>query len=83
VEHALHVQVEHAVPRGVRELGQRSPPVGPRVVDQDVERTLTLGDDLGQPLAFVVLAQVGRDGDALADLGQLGGDRVADVRFPR
>ena len=45
VEHALHVEVEHAVPRGVGELGQRRAPVGPGVVDQDVERSLTLGDD--------------------------------------
>jgi hypothetical protein len=79
VEHALHVQGQDALPRGLVELLQRRPPGRPGVVHEDVETVLPLGHGLGQAPALVLGGQVGGQGDALPHLRQLGRHFLAHV----
>ena len=83
VEHALHVDVQHPVPRRVVVVGERRAPRGAGVVDQDVQPVLTGRDLVGEAPALGLGREVGRDPDALALLGQARRDLGADVGLPR
>lgn len=78
-KHALDVEREELGERRVRVLLEGGAPGRTRVVDEDVEDLLARADLLGEAQAFVVLAEVAGDGDALAWPlgGELGGRRVA------
>ena len=58
VEDGLDVDREDFVPRVVRVLVERSGPVGPRVVDENVEFFLAAGDLGGELLAGLIRRQV-------------------------
>ena len=71
MEHALHVDVEHAVPRLGVLLGQRGAPVGAGVVHEDVEGVPPLGHRLPEAAAALLGGEVGHDVGAVALGGQL------------
>ncbi len=83
VEHAFHVEVEDPVPRGVVEVRHRRPPRRTGVVDEDVQRRLTLGERVGEATALGLGGEVSRQRHAGADLGELGGDLLAHRRLAR
>ena len=83
VKHAFHVHVEHPRPRGGVLLGQRGPPVGARVVHQDVERVPLGGHRLAQAPAALLGGQVGHHVGALALARELVGHPLERLLFAR
>ena len=70
-EGRLEIEVEHLVPRRVREALQRLAPRRARVVDEDVQPIEVCGDEVGEANAFVVPGEIRWNGRHLTELGQL------------
>jgi hypothetical protein len=72
IERRLEVEVDDLVPGATGKVRQGRAPGGAGIVDQDVDSILGPADLGGQPDAFLLAGQVGREGYHAAVRGELG-----------